>query len=174
MGATAFNRDGSLFASGAWPHPGAWVWNTQTGGLVKELPAVLEQKDSASTVAFSPDDRYLVTATIYDYRFWDLRSWLLVRRIPQEPGNDFAPVMAFSRDGRIFAGTHSRHIVRLHDAATGQVLADLEAPNGAMITGLSFNHDSSQLAVCEATGSLRLWDLRLIRAQLAKLGLDWD
>jgi eukaryotic-like serine/threonine-protein kinase len=168
------NRDGSLFASGAWRYPGVSVWNTQTGALVRQLPVEVAQTNSAASVAFSPDDRYLVAGTAYDYRFWDVVSWSLARIIPQEPGNDFFPFMAFSRDGKILAGTHSRSKIRLHDAATGRVLTDLEAPGSKMITGMAFNGDSTQLAVCDSTDSLRVWDLRKIRAELARLGLDWD
>jgi hypothetical protein len=82
--------------------------------------------------------------------------------------------MAFSRDGKIFAGTHSRNVVRLYDAASGQMLADLEAPNAKLVTSLSFNQDGTQLAASESRDALRIWDLRFIREQLAGMGLDWD
>jgi serine/threonine protein kinase/WD40 repeat protein len=167
--------DGSLFASGAWHHSGVSVWDTQTGALLRELHVQLEHEEAATaTVAFSPSGKHLVTATKDEYVLWDVGSWSLIRRIPQAPENDFSPMMAFSRDGRILAGTHSRNKIRLHDAATGQVLADLAAPNAREITGLAFNHDGTQLAACESRDALRLWDLRRIRRQLAELGLDWD
>jgi hypothetical protein len=168
------NSDGSLFASGAWHSGGVRVWNTRTGGLVKKLLTQDESRNVAAIVAFSPDGRHLVIAIDHEYCFFEVSSWALERRIPQEPENGFLPRMAFSRDGKLFAGTISRNKVRLHDAATGSVLADLEAPNSGMITGLAFIRDGTQLAACEATDALRVWDLRLIRQQLTELGLDWD
>ena len=74
-----------------------------------------------------------------------------------------------------FAGTHSRNIARIHDARTGEVLADLEPPDPrTLITWVSFNHDGSRLGVCEGTEAIRIWDLAVIRAELARLGLDWQ
>jgi serine/threonine protein kinase/WD40 repeat protein len=162
--------DGLLIASGAWQHRGVKVWKVQTGELVKELP----HDEATATVAFSPDNHHLVTATVEKYCFWDVGSWSLARSFPQEPSNDFCPMMAFSPDGKTFAGTHSRNKIRLFDAATGQILADLEAPNSRFITGLAFNRDGTQLAASESQDALRLWDLKEIRKELGKLGLDWE
>ena len=166
----ALNADGSLFASGFWQRRGVKVWNTESGALVKELATRIE----TATTAFSPDGRYLVIGINDEYCFWEVASWSLVRRIPQEPLNDFSAMMAFSRDGKIFAGTHSRNKIRLHDATTGRVLADLAAPKSRMIYGLAFSHDGGQLAAGESASALRLWDLRHIRRRLAELNLDWD
>jgi WD40 repeat protein len=83
-------------------------------------------------------------------------------------------MMVFSPDGQIFAGTHSRNIVRLHNATTGEVLADLEPPDPRIVTGLSFNNNGSRLAVCEGYEATRIWDLQVIRSHLAPMGLDWE
>jgi len=164
------SSDGSLFASGAWHNAGVKVWNTQTGALVKELPT---GGDSA-TVVFSPDRRHIVTATTYEYCLWEVGSWSLIRRIPQDPDSNFFPMMAFTRDGKILAGAYARHKVRLYNAGTGQPLADLEAPNAKEITGVAFGQDGTQLFIAEAADACRVWDLQLIRQQLAGFGLDWD
>lgn len=166
---SAANRDASLIATGAWHAPGVKVWDGRTGQLVKSF----ETSDTTS-VAFNPDGAYLVTATTDQYIFWQVGSWTEVFSIPQQKDNDFCPVMAFSPDGHIFAGTHSRSIVRLHNAATGEVLADLEPPDPHTITGLSFNNDGTRLAVCEGCQAARIWDLKVIRSNLAVIGLDWQ
>ena len=55
------------------------------------------------------------------------------------------------------------------------MLADLEPPDPrTLITWVSFNHDGSRLGVCEGTEAIRIWDLAVIRAELARLGLDWQ
>jgi WD40 repeat protein len=164
----AVNQDASLIASGAWLSPGVIVWDGRTGERIKSF-----QSPDTTSVIFSPDGHYLVAATAERYIFWQVGSWAQVLSIPQQVNNYFVPMMAFSRDGRIFAGTHSRDIVRLHNAATGEVLADLEPPDPHMVTGLSFNSDGSCLAVCEGAEATRIWDLRLIHSGLAPLGLDW-
>ena len=83
-------------------------------------------------------------------------------------------MVAFSRDGKTLAGAHSQKVVRLFNAATGERLADLEPPNPWIVTALSFSPDGTQLAVCEGREALHLWDLRYIREELTKMGLDWD
>jgi serine/threonine protein kinase/WD40 repeat protein len=164
----AVNHDASLIASGAWLSPGVIVWDGHTGEQIKSF-----QNPDTTSVIFSPDGHYLVAATAERYIFWQVGSWVQVLSIPQQANNDFVPMMAFSHDGRIFAGTHSRDTVRLHDAATGEVLADLEPPDPHMVTGLCFNSDGSNLAVCEGSEATRIWDLQVIRSRLAPLGLDW-
>jgi WD40 repeat protein len=168
----ALSPDGSLLATGAWHAPGVKVWNARTGKLVKDLPADDGSRDTTATVAFSPDGRFLVTSIISEYCFWEVGSWNLARRVAQPTGNAYTAVMAFSPDGKVFAGRHSGNVIRLYDAATGAVLADLEAPNSAVLTSLSFN--GTRLAAPESRDAFRVWDLRAIRQELAALGLDWE
>jgi WD40 repeat protein len=37
-----------------------------------------------------------------------------------------------------------------------------------------FSPDGSQLAAAQANKQVQLWDLRLIRQELAQMNLDWD
>jgi len=67
----------------------------------------------------------------------------------------------------------SRTAVRLVEPLTGRELATFEAPDRADIRWITFNHDSSQLAVAANLGLFQLWDLRAIRNQLALMKLDW-
>ena len=166
--------NGTLLAIGARYHPGVKVWNTRTGTLVRELPVDAGHGEPGASVKFSADGRYLVAATVNEFCFWNADSWALERRILQQPENDFPAAMVFSPDGKIFAGTHSRNIVRLYDATGTNVLADLEAPNSKFITSLSFNDDGTLLAACESRDTVNIWDLRTIREQLAAMNLDWD
>jgi serine/threonine protein kinase/WD40 repeat protein len=166
---TSATSDGTLLASGPWNEPNVIVWNGQTGQKVKTLPT-----KTTATVLFSPDGQYLVVGTREEYVFWRAGDWTKAFTIPQAEQNDFVPTMAFSPDGRLFAGTHSRNIARIHDARTGEVLADLEPPDPkTLITWLSFNHDGSRLGVCEGIEAIRIWDLAVIRSHLAPMGLDW-
>ena len=169
----AFSPDGKFLASGAFHYPNVKIWNAQTGQLVKELPAANEFSDPNASVVFSADGRELVISTPCESLFWKTSDWALARRRPRPP-KDLAATMSFSSDGKLFAATQTRNVVRLYDAVTGTVLADLEAPHSGWISALSFNHDATQLAVGESRDALRVWDLRQIREQLADMGLDWD
>jgi serine/threonine protein kinase/WD40 repeat protein len=165
--------DGRFLACNAWHHPGIKVWDAKTGKLLKELPADDGHSDTAAFVYFSPDSRQLAISTRDEFSFYDTTTWQCVRRIAQEPGNDFPGFTAFSHDGKLFAGVHTRKMVRLYDTETGKVLADLKAP-GNGITGLSFNPAVTQLLQVESRQAVRAWDLKAIREQLAEMRLDWE
>jgi len=78
--------------------------------------------------------------------------------------------MTFSPDGKILAAHQPRAGVRLFDPATNHEFATLPT------TGIPwcFSPDSSLLVTAGEQQTLQVWDLRLIRAQLATMGLDWD
>jgi WD40 repeat protein len=160
----AFSPDGSLLATGPFHGFGVKVWDAHTGKLVKDLPV----EEEGTTVAFTPDGRWLVGGTYTHYQFWEVGLWRPGLRIEGEGG-----VPAFSPDGTILAGSVNTK-VRLHNARTGETLADLEPPTRWPIACLSFSPDGTKLAVCEGHSALRLWDLRAIRKQLAEMRLDWD
>jgi len=62
----------------------------------------------------------------------------------------------------------------LLDPNTGQEYARLEDPNQDRASGLTFTPDGTQLiATNNDTRSIHVWDLRVIRRQLAEMGLDW-
>ena len=67
----------------------------------------------------------------------------------------------------------SADLIRLIDPVTLQEYATLESPLNAAITALCFSPDGTQLAASTHSRALQLWDLRLIRSQLAKMKLDW-
>jgi hypothetical protein len=63
-------------------------------------------------------------------------------------------------------------VYRLVKLATGRQLASLEDPEQIAAPAV-FTPDSTCLVVA-ATDGLRVWDLRHIRKELARIGLDWD
>jgi hypothetical protein len=61
---------------------------------------------------------------------------------------------------------------RLVEVATGRELARFEDPDWD-VEQVAMSPDGARLVATHKAG-LRVWDLRLIRAGLGKLGLDWD
>ncbi|MGH7971270.1 MAG: hypothetical protein ACREIC_21330, partial [Limisphaerales bacterium] len=86
----------------------------------------------------------------------------------------YSAFMDFSGDSSVIALTVSRDSVRLVEAATSQELATLEAPEAYDIHHVNFSPDSNQLAVVYQNGLIHIWDLRLIRTELAAMKLDWS
>jgi hypothetical protein len=64
------------------------------------------------------------------------------------------------------------HIYRLVDLESGRELVRLEDPDQNTRSPV-FSPDGAELIAWGPAG-FRVWDLRMIRAELAKLGLDWD
>ena len=94
-------------------------------------------------------------------------SW---REGPQIGGGAFA----FSPDGTLLAVDTGHGAVRLVDPDTGREYARLENPNQDRAFFLSFSPDGTQLVITGGDNQpLHVWDLRAIRKQLAKMGLDW-
>lgn len=161
----SISPDGYWLATGTWKGTGVKVWTTRTWQVVKELPV----KGNAICL-FSPDGQWLVTSSAEDYRFWKVGPWEPGSVIPSDLGGDTSGAMAFSPDGTVLALLHGTRVgVKLLAVPSGHELATLE-------TGppLCFSPDGSQLATAgKDWQSLLVWDLRLIRRQLAAMKLNW-
>lgn len=158
--------DGNLFATATWHGTGVRVWMTETGQPIQDLPVV-----GSATCSFSPDGRWLVTGSAEEYRFWKVGSWQAGLAIRRDRAGDMPGDMVFSRDGRVLALLRGRNSgVALLQFPEGKELASLETGRP-----LAFSPDGGALLTTgESSQGLLLWDLRLIRQQLAALRLDWE
>jgi hypothetical protein len=66
----------------------------------------------------------------------------------------------------------SDHAVGLFAAGTDREVARL--PTESLLTHVCFSPDNTQLLITYEPGFAELWNLRLIRQELAEMGLDWD
>jgi hypothetical protein len=65
--------------------------------------------------------------------------------------------------------------IQLRDADTGEVLATLQSPVSNHLIAIAFSPDDTQLAAVHwGTQDLLVWDLRLLREDLKKMGMDWS
>jgi serine/threonine protein kinase/WD40 repeat protein len=158
--------DGRWVATSTWNGSNVKVWDTSTGAMAWELPC------GHAAAMFSPDGRWLVTAIEKEYRFWQVGSW--------KPGNTIRTgtvlpgSFGFTSDGSLLALDRG-YLARLIDPQSGRELATLEPPP-EYPRGLhwpSFSPDGGRLAA-PFDRVILVWDLRLIRAQLATMRLDWD
>lgn len=161
----ALDPQARWIATGTWHGTGAKVWDAATGREIRDLwPDAVN-----AVVAFHPDGRSLAVGADDSYRFFSTGTWTQTLEVPGSTPH----TMAFSADGQLLALAHSRHAVRLVDAATGQAWALLEAPSPQPIAGLCFSPDGGGLAVACLSHVIQVWDLRRIRRRLADMGLDW-
>jgi tetratricopeptide (TPR) repeat protein len=112
---------------------------------------------------FSPNGRWLITA-VDNGRVYATGTW---ERGPQlgagEPTDATSELVVMAQTNGVY---------RLVELATGRELAQLEDPEENSRPAV-FTPDGAKLIIAAKNG-LRVWDLRRIRTELTKLGLDWD
>jgi Flp pilus assembly protein TadD len=166
--AGALSPDGRWAATGShWSltGPSAKVWDAATGRLERQFPVA-----GSCSVHFSPDGRWFFTAS-GTVKLWRTGTW---EEGPQLHASGDGWSAAFSPDSRLLAlGGLGR--VRLVRPDSGAEVARLTLSEQTSLHPLCFTPDGAELIVKgEDTQAIHIWDLRLIRAQLAKLGLDWN
>jgi WD40 repeat protein/tetratricopeptide (TPR) repeat protein/tRNA A-37 threonylcarbamoyl transferase component Bud32 len=145
----------------------ALVWDAHTGKVVHRLSLT-----GNTGVRFSPDGRWLVTSG-GGIRLWKVGSWEEGPRLPSPPWAGAAA--CFTTDGTLLALTGEVSQVRLLDPSTGREVARLTVPEQTLLVPQCFSPDGTSLVVLgEQNRVLYSWDLRALRVQLRKLGLDWD
>ena len=170
---TALSPDGRLVASGldcqVFPKDcPVRVFDASTSEVLAELPA-----QDGSRPVFSRDGKWLVIGGGLDYRLWEVGTWRQGYALSRGDAG-YSAFMDFSPDSSMLALAMSRDTVWLVEATSGHELARLEAPEAHDIYDIRFSPDGSQLAVLYRDGPMHLWDLNLIREQLAAMKLNWD
>jgi serine/threonine protein kinase/WD40 repeat protein len=158
------SADGRLVATGGHWGTGVKVWDAATGHFVKDLVP----NESMVLVRFSPNGKWLATTARGACRLWAVDSW----QEGPSPGPTNG-IVAFSPDGKLLAVETGQNTVRLVDPDTGREYARLEDPNQDRASWIAFSPDGAQLIVTGENQSLHVWDLRAIRAELARRDLDW-
>jgi WD40 repeat protein len=158
----AIHPTGQWVATGTWKGDGVKVWDVRTGKPVVRL------SENDATVAMSPDGKWLAAGMGKEYRLWEVGSWRPCAVFPRERCGDVPHNAVFSPDSKVLAINPSPGLVRLVDPPTGHELVTRPADNPS-----SFSPDGGQLATT-LDNQNQVWDLRLIRQQLAAMGLDWD
>jgi WD40 repeat protein len=164
----SFSRGGRWLAVASARRDEVRVWD------VRLRRTLLQHTAPLMTVRFSPDDRWLVGASNEEYLLWQTASWKLHRRIPAEGVHHAGNPADFSPDRKTLAVVHKARTVLLLDPESGAELATLTPADSSVIQFLRFSPDGTRLAVGTRTRGIHVWDLRALRTELGRLGLDWD
>jgi signal transduction histidine kinase/Tol biopolymer transport system component len=167
MSFVSISPDSRWIAAAAWYGNGGRLWERSTGKVVRDF-----EKGRSVGVKFTPDSKELIVCAVEDFSFWNVETGQRGRSIPRRNTGGMFGMLAYSADG-VLACAHSRTDVQLLEANSHSVLAQLQTPNPQAIADLTFNSAGNHLAVATATPFLQLWDVKLMRQQLAALGLDW-
>ena len=175
----------------SWPVPAHTVTVSDDGKFLAtsfhNSPTILRTAPTGRAVMtaginnlmrFSPDNRLLAVVTPTEAQFYELPALQLAGPpLLHGLGHSVAPPLEFSPDGLTFAVGHDRTQVRLHETSSRRELATFTPPNPGQITGskaLEFSADGQWLLAAKNDGETVAWNLREVRAELAKAGLDWN
>jgi serine/threonine protein kinase/WD40 repeat protein/Flp pilus assembly protein TadD len=135
------------------------LFDAHTGRLERTLPA------HGVRAQFSPDGRWLAVGDP-EGSLLAVGSW--------EERQKLSGWGLFSPDSRMLVvRSESGHTLHLYEPGTDREFARLEDPNLDLAWNAVFTPDGSRLLVAGALG-IHVWDLRRIRAELARRDLDWD
>jgi WD40 repeat protein/predicted Ser/Thr protein kinase len=161
------NPDGRWVALGDSAGQKVRLLDAATGQRIRDLPL----EGCAGVCGGSPDGRWLVALDSKSrFRLWRTDTWE-----PSAPvtGNAFG----FPPDSRLLAVETGEGRIRLLDpTSTDRELAALEDPHQDLVSCMTFTRDGTRLITVSwrETPALHVWDLVLLREQLAELGLDWE
>jgi Anaphase-promoting complex, cyclosome, subunit 3 len=158
MGYIDVDPDGRWVVTALYSYGVAKIWDARDGRLVKQLTEY-----GAGYPHFSPDGRWLFT-NVDGGRQFAVGTW--------EPGPQLDYCHVSAPDSRLVATQPTPGVVRLVDLASGKELARLEDPNFQATASPLFTPDGGKLI--GLSKGICVWDLRLIRQHLKRMGLDWD
>jgi serine/threonine protein kinase/WD40 repeat protein len=165
----AASENGHWAAAPDYVHQTVTVCDCRTGQTVTNLSA-----RGIDQVWFSPDSRWLVASLESGYCTWETESW--------KPGTSWTAHLdsgnpgeiAFSADGRFVAARHEREVFRLLSFPDCQELVTLKPPLVVSIRNACLSADGGRLWLLGSGYRLFEWNLRQLRSELTKLGLDWE
>jgi WD40 repeat protein len=164
-----------LSSSGRWAVTTTWkgsgvrVWDATSGELLKEIAG------GSAHAVFSPDERWLAVGMGDHFSVWETGGWTCRFRIGKDGEGDLPRMVAFSNDSRLLALARAIGQLTIHLAETGEELARFESPGAEKISWTAFSRSGRFLAwASPGDQSVILWDLSLVRRELASFKLDWD
>ena len=156
--AGALSSDGKKFVASGDKIVRIWDIDSDSTYFGKEIQKFEGHGDIVVSVAFSPDDKKIVTAS-WDgtARIWDVESGRELQKLVQLGGPNprligehpsLGNSAVFSPDGKkILTHTHTENIVRIWDAETGKIIQELQGNAGRVI-----------YSAVLPDGDVRVWD----------------
>lgn len=171
----AFSGTGQSFAAGSARY-GYQVYRSDDGHLVGPLLGSGMIDNAATTISFSQDERFILTASLNGTsRLWRVPNQARLvaavepetadraHRLWRESGNSVSAISP--RGDRLAIGDGDGHVHIVPVDAGEQELARASDEvsylgHAAPVTAVAFSRDGSQVASAASNGSIRVWDTR--------------
>lgn len=172
LGSVALSGSGRWAATGGTFEGRTRVWDAVTGALLREWPG-----PGATVVAFQPGTERLLAidgrgCRVFERESWELVHW--IEALEEEAGGVGAlpvePPVAAVGEGSLVAVQWRVDEVQLIHPGRGEVLMRLEALGQVP---LCWGPGDSRLYVRGQYAEVQVWDLDLVRRELASHGLYW-
>ena len=163
------SRDGGFLATVFQNEP-AWLRNGTNG-------ARLARTGTPGRILLSPDGTSLAAVEPAQLKLRTLPSLGSLFTVPLDVGASGPPATAFTPDGKAIAVAHNRTDIRLIAMPSGRELATFATARPSELAGMQgiqFSKDGRSMIAARQDGQVVAWDLPVIRAELARIGLDWD
>ncbi len=162
LNTAVFSADGTKLVSVSRPHYEIQVWNL-SGGTTPPIITDIDQDlkgGQLSSIALSPDRRFLATAIHEWKKVYPIQMWNAVtgKRLLTLTGHTrWIKSLAFSPDGKTLASCDQHGIIHLWDLDTAITRATFKTPDA--FYALSFAPNGKLLASGCYDGSVRLWNV---------------
>lgn len=149
--AVAISRDGQVASVSIVGY--VWRWNTSTG-----LAGPLPHRGRVSSVAYSPDGRYLVLAgSDGTLEVWNAQSGTPAREQLRGHSSDVQN-LAFFSDGRRLVSSSKDGTLRVWNTQTWEPIGRPLPGDGGPIRAMAVSPDGQRLASASDDETIRFWD----------------
>lgn len=153
-----FSQDGRYVATGS--NRFARIFDVDTGEQIHTLDCGrtdIAEDNSVRGVCFSPNGKYLVTASKdHIVRVWDITTGTLHNHFQGHTG--YVNTCDFARDGHTVVSGSVDRTVRLWDIETGANTFTLIAND--IVTAVAMSPDAQFVAAGSSDGTIYLWDVK--------------
>lgn len=165
---TRFSPDGRFVAIPDANERLIAIREARTGTPVAELTL----RDRAA-IGFSPDGRWLLSATRSEYQLWEVGTWRAGAVWPAAIENHARGNFRYSPDGTLLAVRHGRTGLELRETRNYSPLLRLEAPAPLRNEHFAWSPDGSSIFVLCTGHRVARWDWAGIREELRRQGMGW-